>query len=76
MSKVNYEDWASEDPFHPCLKCGANEFSLNVITDLYTCDSCGEVLVAPKESHKKKRPDSMRAGKWSELDDGSLEKWE
>ena len=60
MSKVNYGDWIEEDPFHPCLKCGENEFSLNVITDLYTCENCGEVLVAPKESHKKKRPTKAR----------------
>tara|TARA_R110000803_G_scaffold59729_15_gene118630 strand:+ start:4428 stop:4634 length:207 start_codon:yes stop_codon:yes gene_type:complete len=56
MSKVNYEDWASEDPFHPCLKCGSKDSNLNMITDLYTCNNCGEALIMPKESHKKKRP--------------------
>jgi len=55
MSKVDYRDWMTEDPFHPCLKCGAEEFKLNWETDIYTCIECGEPLIAPKEPQKKKR---------------------
>lgn len=52
MSKVNYEDVWDEDPFHPCLKCGGYETTLNRETTLYSCATCGEPLVAPKESTK------------------------
>ena len=56
MSKINYEDWIEEDPFHPCLHCGCEDFSLDMVTELYTCNNCGETLVAPNDSRKKKRP--------------------
>lgn len=55
MSKVNYDDWINEDPFHPCLKCSGEEFQLNLKTDLYTCVNCGEAMIAPKEPIRKKK---------------------
>jgi len=53
--KIDYEDWIDEDPFHPCLKCGANDFELNMTTGLWSCSSCGEAMVAPKEPIRKKK---------------------
>ena len=45
MSKVNYNEFDDEmNPFHPCLKCGHEEFSMNWDTGLYQCDSCGATL--------------------------------
>lgn len=56
MSKVNYDDVWDEDPFHPCLKCGGYETTLNRVTTLYSCAMCGEALVAPRKSTKVKTP--------------------
>ena len=54
--KIDYEDWIDEDPFHPCLKCGYNEFHMDYETNLYTCSNCGEPMIAPKEPIKKQKP--------------------
>lgn len=54
MPKVTYDDWIEEDPFHPCLKCGSNEFYMNYETMLPTCEHCGETLMAPKQSKPRK----------------------
>ena len=50
MPKINYDDWMEDDPFHPCLKCGSEEFEIDYETDLYTCQTCGETLLAPKKA--------------------------
>ena len=56
MSKVNYNEFDDEmNPFHPCLKCGAEEFSMNWTTGLYQCDSCGETLEAEEKNQKMKK---------------------
>lgn len=55
MPKVTYNDWLDEDPFHPCLKCGSEEFYLNLETNLYHCENCDECLVAPKEPSKPRK---------------------
>jgi len=52
MSKLKYEDWIDEDPFHPCLKCGEEDFTMDMTSGLYTCANCGEPLIAPKEPFK------------------------
>lgn len=57
MPKVNYNEWMNEDPFHPCLKCGAVDFQLDNKTDLYVCGSCGEVMVEPTLIDNPKRRD-------------------
>ncbi len=56
MPKVNYDDWIEDDPFHPCLKCGSEDFEMNFETNLYTCRDCGMVLLAPKQSKTRKSP--------------------
>lgn len=53
--KVDYDDWINDDPFHPCLKCGENEFVLDMKTDLYSCVNCGAPMIAPKEPIRKKK---------------------
>jgi uncharacterized Zn finger protein (UPF0148 family) len=54
MPKVTYNDWIDEDPFHPCLKCGSNEFYTDSETMLPTCEHCGETLTAPKHAKPRK----------------------
>ena len=54
MPKINYDDWIEDDPFHPCLKCGSEEFEIDYETDLYTCQTCGETLLAPKKAKTRK----------------------
>ena len=55
MSKVNYNEFDDEmNPFHPCLKCGATEFSMNWDTGLYQCDSCGATLENELEKKSKR----------------------
>jgi len=63
MPKINYDEIWGEDPFHPCLNCGATDFYLDPKTELYTCCSCGETLVEPPLSDnprskppKRKKP--------------------
>lgn len=55
MSKIKYDEFDDEmNPFHPCLKCGATEFSMNWDSGLYQCDSCGQTLQAEYEKKTKK----------------------
>jgi DNA-directed RNA polymerase subunit RPC12/RpoP len=54
MPKVSYDDWMEDDPFHPCLKCGSEEFKMDYETSLYTCQACGETLLAPKQLKTRK----------------------
>jgi ribosomal protein L37AE/L43A len=55
MAKVKYDEFNDEmNPFHPCLKCGDTEFSMNWDTGLYQCDSCGESLKAEVEKKSKR----------------------
>ena len=59
MSKINYDEYDDEmNPFHPCLSCGAEEFSMDWDTGFYTCNSCGlplEVEGAKKVKKKVKK---------------------
>ena len=61
MSKVNYNEFDDEmNPFHPCLKCGAEEFSMNWTTGLYQCDSCGATLEVDEPKNTKMKPNVKR----------------
>ena len=63
MSKINYDEFDDEmNPFHPCLKCGAEEFSMNWTTGLYQCDSCEATLEVDdtKSTKMKKKPKRFR----------------
>lgn len=54
MPKVTYDDWIKDDPFHPCLKCGSEDFHLDLETTLYKCNECNSILEAPKQSKPRK----------------------
>ena len=53
MPKVTYNDWIEDDPFHPCLKCGSEDFEMDLETGLYKCRDCGSILEAPKPQNPK-----------------------
>ena len=55
MQKINYDEWINEDPFHPCLKCGSKEFTLDQTTELYVCENCGAVMVEPTLNDNPRR---------------------
>jgi len=52
MSKINYEDYLEEDPFHPCLHCGSTEWTYE--DGMPVCLECGELLEAPQPTRKHK----------------------
>ena len=54
MPKVTYDDWIEDDPFHPCLKCGSEDFKMDLETGLYKCRDCGSILEAPKLTKPRK----------------------
>ena len=54
MPKVTYNDWIEEDPFHPCRKCGSEDFEMDLETGLYKCIDCGSILEAPKLTKPRK----------------------
>lgn len=56
MSKIEYDEFDDEmNPFHPCLNCGCEDFSMDWDTGYYTCDNCGLPLeVGDKKENKKK----------------------
>jgi DNA-directed RNA polymerase subunit RPC12/RpoP len=54
MPKVTYDDWIEDDPFHPCLKCGSEDFEMDLETSLYKCRDCGSILKAPTPSKTRK----------------------
>jgi len=61
MSKVNYNEFDDEmNPFHPCLKCGHEEFSMNWDTGLYQCDSCGATLEIDEPKNTKMKQNVKR----------------
>lgn len=65
MSKINYEDYLEEDPFHPCLYCG----SLNHGVDeegMPICLDCGEILEAPEASRPFRGKKTQRKVKESD----------
>tara|TARA_R100000541_G_scaffold59034_1_gene71548 strand:+ start:393 stop:602 length:210 start_codon:yes stop_codon:yes gene_type:complete len=53
--KIKYDEFDDEmNPFHPCLNCGSNKFSMDLDTGYYTCDSCGFPLEAEEKKRSKK----------------------
>ncbi len=56
MSKIKYNEYDDEmNPFHPCLACGHEEFSMNWDTGLYECNSCGLALEIEEKKNKKQK---------------------
>ena len=60
MSKYNYDSERDDDRFPPCIKCGSEEVDLNIITDLYSCATCGETLREQKGYHLIKPPKAAK----------------
>jgi transcription elongation factor Elf1 len=62
MSKIEYDEFDDEmNPFHPCLACGCEEFSMNWDTGLYECDNCGLTLeVNPNKKKLKPKVKKFR----------------
>ena len=55
MSKYNYDKEEDDERFPPCRACGGEDVTLNMLTDLYSCATCGETLREKKKAVKKER---------------------
>lgn len=64
MSKINYEDYLEEDPFHPCMHCGSLHFGYE--DGMPVCLDCGEILEAPEASRNSRGKKTHRKVKESD----------
>ena len=56
MPRVDYKEALMDEAFHPCTKCGSEEFYIDV-EYIYVCCECDRVLEAlklPKHRSKNK----------------------
>jgi len=55
MSKYNYDSERDDERFPPCKSCGGEEVTLNALTDLLSCATCGGTLREVVKHAKKEK---------------------